>query len=452
MTTTAGLPPGPRALPIEQLRRWMYSPTVLLDECAAAHGDWFTIRFPRGITMVVTSDPAAIRDLFAGDPDTLLAGAGNRFFRPSLGAESILTIDGQPHRRVRRLMMPPFHGERMRAYAQDIARITAERVARWPRGRVLVSHHEFQAMALEVILATMFGLKPGEDFALREELSRFLEDNSGPFTIFLGMLMLDQDGRPPLAGLVEGLGDWTPYGRLLRRRRRIDELLQREIERRRGSSRAGGDFLSLFLEARDEHGDRLSDAELRDQMVTLLLAGHETTATSLSWAFRRLTAEPEALSALKSELAGAPEGDPAQAAGLKYLDAVVSEALRIDPVVPLVWRQLTEPTTLGGRELPAGVAVAASIYLAHRRPDVWPEPERFLPQRFFDRRPAPWEYLPFGGGARRCLGMAFAQFEMKLIMAEVLRRADVRAAPGRSRVVRRSVTLAPHDGAPVLVA
>lgn len=445
---TTALPPGPRRPAIQQLHNWIYRPLQTLERCAKLYGDWFTFRFPRGVTIVYTSDPEAIRDIFAGDPELLHAGEGNRFFKPLLGPRSVLVLDGTEHRRARRLMMPPFHGERMRAYGRAISELTARRAAAWPRGRELNLHHELQGLALEVIFGTVFGLGEGPS-DLRDGLAKLLDTATSPLDMFMALIFLDKDGRPPFWRLQQRLGAWTPWGGIALEVERLDGLLLREFSARR--KRPGDDILSLLLSARDENGDALDERELRDQMITLLVAGHETTATTLAWAVRLLLSNPDAHERLRAELAGCA-GGPDELATLPYLDAVIQETLRLRPVVPIVWRLLKAPLKIAGRELPAGVAVAPCIYLTHRRPDLWPEPERFRPERFLERAPKPWEFLPFGGGGRRCLGMAFALYEMKLILAGLVKAARLSPARAEESVpVRRSVTLAPADGVPVLV-
>jgi len=303
-----------------------------------------------------------------------------------------------------------------------------------------------QAITLDVILRTVFGLDEGALLdRLRECLRRLMAFVSGTLGVLLLMPWLQRD-----------LGPFTPGGRFVRLAREVDDLLFAEIARRRAEGVAGrADILSMLIAARDEDGQPMSDQELRDEMVTLLLAGHETTATSLAWAFHRLLGRPDVLGKLRAELRAAVDGgciEPEHVARLEYLDAVVKETARLSPVISQVSRRLQAPMRIGGCDLPAGVVASPCIYLTHRRPDLWPNPARFDPERFIGARPNPYAFFPFGGGVRRCIGAAFATYEMKVVLAEVLTRVELRAAPGYTvRTVRRTVTLAPSGGMPVVV-
>jgi len=340
------------------------------------------------------------------------------------------------------MMLPPFHGERMLAYADTMRSVTEEVVARWPLGRPLPVHPEMQAITLEIILRTVFGLE-GEALArLRDRLRRWVGLALSP-ALLLPLLQVE-------------LGGATPWGRLVRLRREIDTLLRAEIARRRAGEMADrADVLSLLLAARDEDSRALGDDELTDQMMTLLVAGHETTATALAWTFHHLLANPDVLAACRDELRAVVGAGPLAAehlGRLPLLDAVAKETLRLNPVITEVGRRLARPLRVGGWDLPAGIAVGPCIWLVHRRPDVWRDPERFDPTRFIGARPSPYEFLPFGGGSRRCLGMSFALYEMRVVLATVLSRVEIASAPGyRMRVVRRSITLAPSRGMPLVV-
>jgi cytochrome P450 len=327
----------------------------------------------------------------------------------------------------------------MLAYGETMREITERVIERWPIGRPFPIRPEMQAITLDVILRTVFGLEGEDTRALRENLSRLTALATNPLWLW-----------PPLQ---VNLGRLSPWARFLRLRDETDGLLFAEIARRRARGAAPrADVLSLLIAARGEDGRPMSDRELRDEMMTLLLAGHETTATALAWAVRHILANPGVLGALREELREADALTPEGVGRLPYLDATVKETLRLNPIISEVGRRLARPMRIGGRELPAGVGAAACIYLVHRRPDLWPEPERFDPTRFVGARPSPYEFLPFGGGVRRCLGMAFALYEMKIVLAQVLSRFTLRLAPGyRAKVVRRSITLAPSAGMPVVV-
>lgn len=436
------LPPGPSAPALVQGLRFAVRPVELFEECARRWGDAFTLRLPVGVPSVFLSAPADVRDVFTGDDDTLLGGEANGFLRPILGINSILCLDGARHERERRLMMPPFHGSRMLAYGHTMQAVTETVLAGWPTGQPFPIHREMQAITLDVILRTVFGLEDASGTARLRELLRQTVGLGGSVFLLWPRLQVD-------------LGRWSPWGRVVRMRHEIDTLLRAEFARRRASGVAGADILSLLIEARDEHGQPMSDEELRDEMVTLLVAGHETTATGLAWAFHRVLANDDVRERLRAELRPVRDGEaltPETIGRLEYLDAVVKETLRLNPVVPDVGRRLTRPARFGGWDLPAGVAVVPCMYLTHRRPDVWPDPLRFDPDRFVGRRPTPYEFFPFGGGVRRCLGMAFALYEMKVVLATVLSRLELRAAPGyRMKLVRRSITFAPSEGMPVVV-
>jgi cytochrome P450/predicted unusual protein kinase regulating ubiquinone biosynthesis (AarF/ABC1/UbiB family) len=437
-----GLPPGPTSPPLLQAMRWVQWPVPFLEECERRFGESFTLRFPAAPPIVLFTNPEAIKAIFTGNEDDLRAGEANYRLEPLLGRRSLLILDGQQHLRERRMLQPPFHGDRMLAYGTVMRDIAARSVERWPLRRPFPLHSEMQGVTLDVILRTVFGLDEGPT---KRELRAALLD------------LLDVGSNPQrLLAAQQGAGDGAgPAARFLAVRERVDRLLFAEIAARRHadvSSRS--DILSLLIQARDEDGRPLEDPALRDELMTMLVAGHETTATALAWAVSHLLAHPEVGARALAELAEAGPAplDPQKVTRLEYLDALCRETLRLTPIVPLVGRRLTRSMRIGETDLPAGVVAAPCIYLAHRRADRWPEPDRFRPERFLERKPTPYEFLPFGGGVRRCLGMAFALVEMKIVLAEVLSRVELHAAPGyQVRVVRRSVTLAPSQGMPVVV-
>ena len=433
-----------------QLLNWVRRPLPFMEDCARKYGDCFTLSFPsvpgkpvhsRRPTFVVFSHPDAIREIFTGDGERLRAGAANAFLAPVFGEHSLLLLDGARHLRARRMMQPPFHGERIQAYGAVIRDITDAVIDGWPVGRPFAIHPELRRLTLEVILRTVLGVEDGPGFMrLRDLLTALVTVATRPWT---QLLRVD-------------LGSQSPWGRLMRIAREVEDMLFAEIARRRADG-AGSrtDVLSLLVEARDEQGRPMTDQELRDEMITLLLAGHETTATSIAWVLHRLLESPDVLGRVRDELVrviGRGPLAPTHVARLDYLDAVTKETLRLNPVLPAVGRHLTAPMAICGRDLPAGATAAACIYLAHRRPDSWTDPERFLPERFISGHASPYAFFPFGGGERRCLGAAFALYEMKVVLAEVLRRVALRAAPGnRVRVVRQGLALAPSGGVPVVV-
>jgi cytochrome P450 len=334
----------------------------------------------------------------------------------------------------------------MQAYGRLMAEITDRVIDGWSTGRPFPVHPQMQAITLDVILRAVFGIEEASELAaLRARVVRLMSFVMGPAGLVLFLPALRRD-----------LGPLSPGGRFIRYAHAVDEILFAEIARRRRDGVAGRqDILSMLIEARHEDGTSMSEQALRDEMITLLLAGHETTATSLAWALHHVLARPDVLATLREELArvvGDGPLEPQHVAALPYLDAVVKETARSSPVVPEIGRLLRVPKRIGGWLLPAGTVASPSIYLAHRRPDVWPEPDRFAPERFLGARPSPYAFLPFGGGVRRCIGAAFATYEMKIVLARVLTRVTLRAAPGAPVVaVRRTVTFAPSRGMPVVV-
>jgi cytochrome P450 len=433
------LPPGPREPGALQLLRWVFQPAPFMLECARRYGDVFTVRLPRlgAGTFVFVSAPELIKDIFTGDDETLRAGEANQVLEPLVGSYSVLLLDTQPHMRQRRLLLPPFHGERMHAYGAIMRDITEASLKTWPIGERFSMHTLMQRITLDVILRCVFGVEEGA--AMRELHAMLVELFRPPPLLFAAVPFVQRLDWPGM-----------PFRRFLRTRKRVDDELYRLIRERRD---AGGldkraDVLSLLLAARDESGRAMSDVELRDELVTMLAAGHETTATSLSWAFARILDDARVREKLAAELdavVGAGPLEPEHLPKLEYVDAVCKETLRLRPILPLVVRNLHRPWKLGAWQLPAGVGVAPCIFLAHHRAASWRDPERFDPDRFVGAKIDPYAWLPFGGGTRRCIGMAFALYEMKIVLATVMRRARLRlAAP--ARITRRSITLAPTGG------
>jgi cytochrome P450 len=433
-----GLPPGPDAPPVLQLAGFLYQPEPFLRACREQYGSTFTIR-PAGVPpIVMLSDPADVHDVFASDGDDMHAGEANQVLEPFLGAHSVLVLDGSRHKEQRRLLLPPFRGERMRAYGEAMRDIAAARARRWPIGRPFAMQPETQAITLDVILKTVFGMEEGaEQDRMRALLVEALSIMSNPLYL---IRVFQRD-----------LGPRSPWGRFVRLReeafREMSALMEK---RRREASTERGDVLSLLLLARHEDGTTMSDAEIHDELLTLLVAGHETTATALSWAFHRLTLHGDMLARVQRELDEAfPDGavDPARVRELAYLDAFCKETLRVHPVVPGVGRVIVRATRAGEVELAEGTLVACSAVLAHTDPNVWPDPTRFDPTRFIDARPSPSEYFPFGGGIRRCIGEAFALYEMRVVLATILLDlAPERATRRPVRAVRRNITLTPSGG------
>lgn len=433
------LPPGPRAPRLFQMLQWIFRPIPFMHSCAATYGNAFTIRFIATPPMVFVSEPDAIRQVFTGDPANLQAGRANRILKPIVGSNSILMLDGARHKRERKLLMPPFHGRRMHLYSQVMCEIVDRSIDSWPTGASFPIHPQMQEITLDIILRAVFGVAEGERL---RQLRRWMVE------------ALRMAGRNPLL-LV------TAWSRLTRIRQEIDRLLYGEIARRKLASREdSSDVMTLLVAARDEEGRPMSDEEIRDEMVTMLVAGQETTATSLAWAIYALLQNPEAMAAARAEVAQVigegqrlPAPSPEQIAALEYLDAVIKETARLHPVVPIVVRRLERETPIGDHMIQAGNIVAPCIYLTHRRPDLWPEPEKFNPERFVGRRIDPNTFFPFGGGTRHCLGAAFATYEMKVVLARLLSRLSLRSDGSQTvGVVRRGITFAPSGGVPVIAS
>jgi cytochrome P450 len=410
---------------------WWRRPLEVLQHCRTRYGDTFSYRLPYEGTWVFVSDPEAVKQVFTGDPRLLHAGEANIVLLPVLGDNSVLLLDEPEHMVQRKLMLPPFHGKRMQRYGELMATIAADEIDRWPSDRPLPTRPRMQALTLEVILRAVFGVDEGERLEhLRDELRRMLEMISDPRrAIFLVLLGPRRIGRFP------------PFRRALER---VDRILFEEIETRRQAPDLGEreDILSLLVQARHEDGREMSARELRDELITLLVAGHETTATAHAWAIELLARHPAALARLREGLDAGEED---------FLDAVIKETLRLRPVIALVLRKLVEPMEIGGHLLPAGVSVAPSIYLLHRRPEIYPEPERFRPERFLERPAGTYTWIPFGGGVRRCLGASFAEFEMRVVLRELVARRALRPVGSEpERPVRRTITNVPSRGAEVI--
>jgi cytochrome P450 len=436
--SSVALPPGPG---IVATLGFVRNPFRFLDECGRRYGDWFTVRVPGVSPFVFTSDPAAIREIFQGDPEHLHAGKANRPLGAFMGERSVLFLDGQAHLHERRLVLPAFHGERMRAYGPVMRSIALDAIARLPVGERFAVHPSMRSLTFEVIMRAVFGLdESAESARLKDLIARLFALYAGRF----GSLF-------QLSAFRIDLGPRSPWGRVVRLNREMELALFAEFARRRAwSQESRNDILSMLLQARDENGTPMSDAVLRDEMMTLLLAGHETTAASLAWAMYELAQHPEVVRAARDELSRLP--DHADPASMHYLDAVVNETMRLCPVVPNIGRELQTPMKIAGRELPPGVVVAPCIYLAHRRADAWPDPEKFDPRRFVDSRPGPYAFFPFGGGTRRCLGAAFATYQMKIVLSEMIKRFDLVPASGyTAQPARTSIAIGPTEGMPVVL-
>jgi cytochrome P450 len=446
-TAYPALPPGPAAPWWLTSLRYVRDPWGALAAAARRYGDCFTGRAIGPTPVVTFSHPDAVKEIFAGQPATMSISEARRgLLEGILGRHSLVVLEGERHLRERRLLLPPFHGERMRAYGEAMQQVTRETMAAWPVARSFPVHRAMQEISLEVIMRAVFGF---DDEARLEPLRRVL----------LRLLALPDSALAPFLAIPALRFDWgrmTPWGRFLRDKAELRAILLADVVRRRTETEGRRtDILSLLLEARYEDGQPLDDEELFDHMFTLLMAGHETTATTLAWALWCILPRPDVVERIRAE-ADAAGGDaqltPEAAGRLEYLDAAIKETMRLYPVATIVDRRLLVPTRIAGWDLPAGTDVGAAIYLTHRHPELWPDPERFAPERFLRVRTSPHAYYPFGGGEHRCLGAAFATYEMRIVLAEVLTRAELRVAPGyRARPVLRAVTVGPSRGMPVVL-
>ena len=429
-------PPGPTASPLRQTLQWFYRPLAYLESARREYGESFSVMFLGFKTpMVLFSDPAAVKAVYSKPANTLPPGR-NLVLEPLLGSRSVLLLEGSEHLARRKLMLPAFHGERMRAYEETIREAIDREIDSWPANEPFPIHPRMQAVTLEVILRAVFGVEGGQRLTeLRELLGRVLGQVSGPIAQLIGLA-------------TRRLGRYGPYGRFELLMEQVDAALLAEIaDRRRSPDLAEReDILSSLLVATFEDGSGMDDREVRDQLMTLLLAGHETTATALAWTFDMLMRNPAPAARLTEEIRAEGEDDDT------YLRATITEALRLRPVVPIAGRRLAEPLEVDGFPLDAGTDVTPAIWLTHTRADIYPEPYAFRPERFLGEGPETYSWIPFGGGVRRCLGAAFAEFEMKIVLTEVLRRCDLHPGADRpERVGRRNVTLSPRDGTPVIV-
>ena len=412
--------PGPRMPRPMQGASFLAAEARYLSRCRRRYGDVFALEVWPFHPLVVVGDPKEVKRVFTGDPAQLHAGEGNEVLEPLVGAHSVLVLDEKEHLRTRKMMLPPFHGERMRVYGDVMRELTEAEVERWPVGEPFPLLPSMQRLTLRIILRTVFGLEEGSRMAeLEEAIVRTL-----PLATRIMLV-------PPLQ---RDVGRLSPAGQFVAARGEVDRMLVAEIARRRERGGGGDDVLSMLLASDPD----ASDETMRDHLVTLLVAGHETTATQLSWTFERLVRHPEVL-------ARAREGDPA------YLDAVVQEGQRTRPVLTFAMRTLKAPMEVGGHDVPAGATLGTSVLLLHSRPDLFPDPYAFRPERFVGAKPETYSWIPFGGGVRRCLGASFAQFEMRQVLSAVLARRELRAADQRpERRRRRGITQVPARGARVV--
>jgi cytochrome P450 family 135 len=436
MLCDVALPPELTMSPLRQTLSWAFRPLPFLQDCRERYGDAFGVKF-LGFErpMYMLSDPAAIKALYTERAHGLPPGR-NIFLEPILGARSLLLLEGEDHMAHRKLMLPPFHGERMRSLEPVVAEIVDREVDSWPLGEEFALHPRMQAMTLEVILRVVFGVGEGPRLErLRVLLRGLLAETSSTGTQLL-VLLRSRIGRGR-SGVPQKVVD---------RMSAVDELLYAEIaeHRTKGDLEDRDDILSALILGRFEDGGQMTDTDLRDQLMTLLLAGHETTATALAWSFDLLLRHGAAMDRLRDSLE-AGEDD--------YLPATITESLRLRPVVPLAGRRLTKELVAGDLRLPPGTDVTPAIWLVHTRAEAYPEPFAFRPERFLEDGPDTYSWIPYGGSVRRCLGAAFAEFEMRIALRAVLARCELRKAdPMPEQVARRNVTLSPRDGTRVVLS
>jgi cytochrome P450 len=404
-------------------------PIRLLAHLRARYGDVFSVRFPSFPRLVYVADPELVKRVFTGDSRLFHAGEANAMvLEPALGPYSVLTLDEDEHMRQRKLLLPPFHGESVRRYGEVIREIAEGEVERWPVGRAFALRPHAQRITLDVILRAVFGVR-GEDRLTRARR------------------LVDEFARTSHAVLLfpvlrRRFGRFSPFARFQRARDELDAFLYEEIAARRTEGAEREDVLSLLLGATHEDGTPMNDRELRDELITVIGAGHETTATALAWAVERLLRTPRVLARLRQSLA---EGD-------EYLDAVIKETLRTRPVITDVARKATGPVEVGGYTVPAGTLVMPAIIAIHHREDLYPKPFEFRPERFLEGQGERYAWIPFGGGIRRCIGASFAQYEMRIVLRTVLERAELRAPRAQPERLRpRNITMAPARGGRVVV-
>jgi cytochrome P450 len=422
------LPPGPKLPAAFQMMGWWTRPVAYMEKCRARFGKRYTLKLLGLPTSVFLSDPDDIKEVFQAPPDVLHPGEGARILQPVVGPHSVILLDEDPHLEQRKLMLPAFHGKKMQALQGVMTEVTEREVDSWPRDEPVPLHPRLQKLTMEIILRAVFGLEEGERLdALRDRMTQILEFGTRPESM--------------IPFLQRDIGNLrTPFRRFVELREEVDELVYALIDDRRGTE--GDDILSMLLAARREDGSPMAPEEIRDELMTMLVAGHETTASSLAWAFERLAREPRVARELQAEIDAGSSDD--------YLTATINETLRRRPVLPNAEPRLTKrPTTIGGWTYPEGVALVASAYLVHHDRDIYEDPYAFRPERFLDEQPGTYTWIPFGGGRRRCIGASFAVQEMKIVLKAVLERTSVETTDGLEMTRRRNITLSPRRGAPV---
>lgn len=428
--------------------QWVVDPIEYMESSAQQYPDIFAAReIGFGDNVVFVNHPQAIQEVLTNDRKKFIAPAyANKILRPLLGNYSTAMLDGERHKRRRQLLLPPFHGERMRAYGQLICDIAEKVFSKLPTNKPFLARSAMQEISMQVMLQAVFGLYEGERYQqVKQRMEWMTEVLSSPLnSSFLVFSFLQKD-----------FGAWSPWGKFVRRRQQIYDLVDAEIaERRAKPDPERIDILSLLIEARDEDGNPMTDEELLDELYALLFAGHETTATAMAWGLYWSHSLPEVQGKLLQELDFLGDSpDPMSISRLPYLSAFCNETLRIHPVAPVAFaREVQEPVEILGHRLEPGTLVCCCIYLVQHREDLYPQPKKFRPERFLERQFSPYEFMPFGGGARRCVGDALAVFEMKLVLATILSRYQMTLTDTKPEIPRRrGVTLAPAGGVKMVI-
>lgn len=434
----AGLPPGPPYPSALQAVGFWTRPFAFLRQCRERYGKRFTIKLPGAPPFVMLTDPAEVKEVFTAPPDVLRPGEGARVIEPVVGANSVILLDEGAHMEQRKLMLPAFHGERMERLAGLMEEVATEELAGLPRDQPVELHPRMQELTLKIVLRAVFGLEPGPRFeALRQRLQEMLVFGDRAISLM----------PPPrdsvVAKVMERVG---PFARFVRNQAEVDLLLFELIAERRaeGEGEERDDVLAMLLEARHEDGSPMSEQEIRDELLTLLVAGHETTATTLAWAFERLTREPRVLARLLEEIEGDDDA---------YLTATIQETLRTRPVLPnAAPRLVAKPVEIGGWSYPPGCSLVLNGYLIHHDPEIHPEPNAFRPERFLEEPPGTYAWIPFGGGRRRCLGASFAMLELKIVLRAALGTLTLQPGEGSEVARRRNITVRPSAGATAVVS
>ncbi|NJM70134.1 MAG: cytochrome P450 [Scytonema sp. RU_4_4] len=442
MRAINNLPDGPKMSVFLRRMKFIFQPLEYVEDFAREYGDSFTLWSRNDSPIVFFSHPQALQQIFNADSSDLDAGSGNRGLQFLLGSNSLILLNGDCHQRQRQLLTPPFHGDRMRAYGETIREITQQVSNNWKMGKPFNIRASMQEITLRVILRVVFGLDEGPRLEKIRQLLSVLLDSIGSPLLSAGLFF---------RFIQKDLGAWSPWGRVLRLRQQIDEMIYALIrERRAESPQNRQDILTLMMSARYEDGQAMTDEELRDELMTLMVAGHETTASALTWAFYWIDYLPEVRDKLLRELDTLGDNlEPSTVTKLPYINALCQETLRIYPIAMNTFPRIVRlsPIEIQGYTLPEGTVIIPSIYLAHHREETYPQSKQFKPERFLERQFSPYEYLPFGGGNRRCIGLAFAQYEMKLVLATILSRFQVSLVNRRPvRPVRRGLTIATPAG------